>query len=198
MKHLLTAGALALASMIAPAGAQESADVSEMTLGQPDAPVTVVEYASFTCPHCATFHQGPLQELKAEYVESGQVRFVYREVYFDRYGLWASMIARCGGADRFFGIADMLYDKQSEWTDGEPTAVADNLRRIGKLAGLSAESVDACLNDRDTAEALVAWYQQNAEADGVTSTPTLLINGEKHSNMPYDELAALIEAELGE
>jgi protein-disulfide isomerase len=198
MKHLLTAGALALASMIAPAGAQESADVSEMTLGQPDAPVTVVEYASFTCPHCATFHQGPLQELKAEYVESGQVRFVYREVYFDRYGLWASMIARCGGADRFFGIADMLYDKQSEWTDGEPAAVADNLRRIGKLAGLSAESVDACLNDRDTAQALVAWYQQNAEADGVTSTPTLLINGEKHSNMPYDELAALIEAELGE
>ena len=198
MKHLLTAGALALASMIAPAGAQESADVSEMTLGQPDAPVTVVEYASFTCPHCATFHQGPLQELKAEYVESGQVRFVYREVYFDRYGLWASMIARCGGADRFFGIADMLYDKQSEWTDGEPAAVADNLRRIGKLAGLSAESVDACLNDRDTAQALVAWYQQNAEADGVTSTPTLLINGEKHSNMPYDELAALIEAELGD
>jgi len=198
MKHLLTAGALALASMTAPAGAQESADVSEMTLGQPDAPVTVVEYASFTCPHCATFHQGPLQELKAEYVESGQVRFVYREVYFDRYGLWASMIARCGGADRFFGIADMLYDKQSEWTDGEPAAVADNLRRIGKLAGLSAESVDACLNDRDTAQALVAWYQQNAEADGVTSTPTLLINGEKHSNMPYDELAALIEAELGE
>ena len=198
MKHLLTAGALALASMTATAGAQESADVSEMTLGQPDAPVTVVEYASFTCPHCATFHQGPLQELKAEYVESGQVRFVYREVYFDRYGLWASMIARCGGADRFFGIADMLYDKQSEWTDGEPAAVADNLRRIGKLAGLSAESVDACLNDRDTAQALVAWYQQNAEADGVTSTPTLLINGEKHSNMPYDELAALIEAELGE
>ena len=92
----------------------------------------------------------------------------------------------------------MLYDKQSEWTDGEPAAVADNLRRIGKLAGLSAESVDACLNDRDTAQALVAWYQQNAEADGVTSTPTLLINGEKHSNMPYDELAALIEAELGE
>jgi protein-disulfide isomerase len=198
MKHLLTAGALALASMIAPAGAQESADVSEMTLGQPDAPVTVVEYASFTCPHCASFHQGPLQELKAEYVESGQVRFVYREVYFDRYGLWASMVARCGGEDRFFGIADMLYDKQSEWTDGEPAAVADNLRRIGKLAGLSAESVDACLNDRDTAQALVAWYQQNAEADGVTSTPTLLINGEKHSNMPYDELVTLIEAELGE
>jgi len=198
MKHLLTAGALALASMTAPAGAQEAADVAEMTLGQPDAPVTLIEYASYTCPHCASFHKNQFKELNADYIESGQVRFVYREVYFDRYGLWASMVARCGGAERFFGITDMLYDKQREWTDGEPAAVADNLRRIGKLAGLSAESVDACLNDRDTAQALVAWYQQNAEADGVTSTPTLVINGETHSNMSYDDLAALIDAELGE
>ena len=186
--------------MIAPAFAQETArpEVSEMTLGPADAPVTVVEYASFTCPHCATFHEGPLQKLKADYVESGKVRYVYRDVYFDRYGLWASMVARCGGEERFFGISDMLYERQREWTQGEPAEVADNLRRIGRLAGMDAGAVEACLNDRDKAQALVAWYQQNAEADAVNSTPTLIIDGETHPNMAYDDLAAIIDEKLAE
>jgi len=198
MKRCLVAGALALAGMIAPAFAQETAEVSEMTLGPADAPVTVVEYASFTCPHCATFHQGPLQKLKADYVESGKVHYVYRDVFFDRYGLWASMVARCGGEDRFFGISDLLYERQREWTQGEPAEVADNLRRIGRLAGMDEGAIEACLNDRDKAQALVAWYQQNAEADGVTSTPTLIIDGETHPNMAYEDLAAIIDDKLAE
>ncbi len=88
------------ANPLGAANAQEAADVDtssiiEMTLGNPDAPVTVVEYASFTCPHCASFHEGPFQELKKNFIDTGKINFVYREVYFDRYGLWASMIARC-------------------------------------------------------------------------------------------------------
>jgi len=198
MKHLFAAAAaLALAATIAPAQAQE-AEVTEMALGPEDARVTVTEYASFTCPHCATFHQGPFKELKADYIDSGKVRYVYRDVYFDRFGLWASMVARCGGEEKFFGIADMLYERQREWTQGEPAAVADNLRRIGKLAGIDGDRVEACLNDRDKAQALVAWYQQNAEADDVNSTPSLVINGEKHSNMPYDDLKAIIDEKLAE
>ncbi len=197
MKHFLAAGAVALATMISPATAQE-AEVAEMALGPEDARVTVMEYASFTCPHCATFHEGPFKELKAEYIDTDKVRFVYRDVYFDRFGLWASMVARCDGGEKFFGISDMLYERQREWTQGEPAAIADNLRRIGKLAGLEAETVEACLNDRDKAQALVAWYQQNAEADGVNSTPTLFVNGTKYPNMAYDDLKAIIDAALAE
>lgn len=184
------------------ANAQEAADIDtsgivEMTLGVEDAPVSVIEYASFTCPHCASFHAGPFKRLKADYIDSGKVRFTYRDVYFDRFGLWASMVARCGGSQRFFGLTDLIYDQQREWLgDGEPVEIADNLRRIGKVAGLEEDQLDACLSDSDKARTLVAWYQQNAEQDDVSSTPTLIIDGVKHANMSYPELKALIDDAL--
>jgi protein-disulfide isomerase len=172
--------------------------VSEMTLGNPDAPVTVVEYASFTCPHCANFHSGAFKQLKEEFIDTGRINFVYREVYFDRFGLWAAMIARCAGPDRYFGVADVLYQTQREWTaGGDPATIADNLRRIGLTAGLSPDEVNACLQDGDKARAMVAVYQENAEADGINSTPSFVINGEKYSNMPYDEMKAILEEALG-
>jgi protein-disulfide isomerase len=184
------------------AEAQEAAEIDtsgvvEMALGAEDAPVTVVEYASFTCPHCATFHAQVLPQLMESYVETGQVRFVHREVYFDRYGLWAGMVARCGGEDRYFGIAELIYERQREWTRGEPTEVVDNLRRIGKTAGLTDAQLDACLSDGDKAQTLVAWYQQNAEADGIDATPSFVIDGETYANMPYADFAELLDSKLG-
>ncbi|WP_299880720.1 DsbA family protein [uncultured Sulfitobacter sp.] len=172
--------------------------VPDMVLGSDDAPVTVIEYASYTCPHCARFHESDFKQLKANYIDTGKVKFIYREVYFDRYGLWASMIARCAGEEKFFGISDMLYKGQSEWTRaGEPSAIADELRKIGLLAGLDKETLDACLSDATQAETLYAWYQQNAEADGITSTPSFLINGEKYGNEGYAAMAAVIDTALG-
>ncbi|ABV91779.1 putative thiol-disulfide oxidoreductase D [Dinoroseobacter shibae DFL 12 = DSM 16493] len=187
-----------------PVGSVEAQEVDtsgivEMTLGAADAPITVVEYASFTCPHCATFHQNVFPELKENYIETGKVQFIYREVYFDRFGLWAGMVARCGGEERYFGITDMLYEQQSEWTgNGSPAEVADNLRRIGRVAGMSDEQVDACLQDGEKAQALVAWYQQNAEADGINSTPSFVINGENYSNMNFRDFAAVLDGLLEE
>jgi len=197
MKHLFTAGALALASLAAPLAAQESA-IPEMTMGPEDAKVTIIEYASFTCPHCANFHNGPLKQLKADYIDTGKVHFIYRDVYFDRFGLWASMVARCGGPEKFFGIAEMLYERQRDWAQGEPTAIADNLRRIGRLAGIEPDALEACLNDSDKAQALVAWYQDNAATHEVNSTPTLIINEKKYGNMAYADLKAIIEEKLAE
>lgn len=202
MKHMIATGALALAMLTGPVVAQEAApdtsQIVEMTMGPEDAKVTIVEYASFTCPHCANFHKGPLKQLKADYIDTDKVHFIYRDVYFDRFGLWASMVARCGGPEKFFGISDMLYEQQREWTQGELAAIADNLRRIGKVAGLEPDAVEACLNDTDKAKALVAWYQENAKAHGVESTPTLVINEQKYSNMAYDDLKAIIEEKLAE
>lgn len=197
------APAPALASESAAEATEEDIDTSsivEMTLGDADAPVTVVEYASFTCPHCANFHKDQFKRLKADYIDTGKVRFVFRDVYFDRLGLWAAMVARCGGSERFFGISEMLFDQQRDWIgDGkDPVAVADRLRRIGKVAGMEEETLDACLADNDKAKTLVAWYQQNAEADGVKSTPTLVIDGQTHSNMAYDDLKELVEEALAQ
>lgn len=183
------------------ANAQEAGDVDtssivDMSLGNPDAPVTVVEYASYTCPHCARFHEGPFKQLKTDYIDTGKINFVYREVYFDRYGLWASMIARCAGSpDAFFGMSDLIYEGQSTWARAQdPAAIVDELRKIGLLAGLDADTMEACLQDGDKAQTLVAWYQENATADGIDSTPSFVINGQKYTNMSYSEMAEIIDA----
>ena len=172
-------------------------EVKDFTLGSPDAPVKIVEYASFTCPHCATFHTDVFKRLKADYIDTGKVEFTYREVYFDRYGLWAAMVARCGGDMRYFGISDILFETQSDWAGSQdPNVVVENLKKIGRTAGMDDATLDACMKDGAMAEALVARFETNMKADGVEGTPTLFINGVKHSNMGYDELKAIIDAEL--
>lgn len=184
------------------ANAQESSGVEvaidEMVLGSVDAPVEVIEYASFTCPHCATFHSGVFKDLKSNYIDTGKVKFTYREVYFDRYGLWGSMIARCGGEDRFFGIIDLLYDQQKNWTGaGSEAAIADELRKIGRIAGLENDQLEACLSDGDKARSLVEWYQANAEEHGISSTPSFVIDGQTYSNMSYSEFQGVLDDRLG-
>jgi hypothetical protein len=120
-------------------------------------------------------------QLMANYVDTNRIRYVYREVYFDRFGLWASMVARCGGADRFFGIVDMIYEQQPEWTQGAPRDIAENLRRIGRTAGLTNDELDACLTNQPMAEALLAAYEANTAVHEISGTPTLVINDVMHS-----------------
>ncbi|PWR02838.1 thiol-disulfide oxidoreductase [Meridianimarinicoccus roseus] len=195
----LVAAALSLAPLAAPAQEVDTSTIADMALGQADAPVTVIEYASFTCPHCATFHDEVFPDLKRNYIDTGKIRFVHREVYFDRYGLWAGMVARCGGEMRYFGVADQIYERQREWTKGgDPAEVAANLRRIGLSAGLTDTQLDACLSDGEKAQTLVAWYQQNAERDGIEGTPSFIIDGEKHSNMSYADFSALLDEKLAD
>ena len=126
----------------------ETMEIADMVMGSADAPVEIIEYASFTCPHCASFHADTFKKLKADYIDTGKVRFVYREVYFDRFGLWASMIARCGGEMRFFGMAELIYEKQREWTSsGDPAIIIEDLRKLAKTAGLTDDMLDECMND---------------------------------------------------
>lgn len=199
---LMPLGALAQDSAAPEDGAAQPAlvEIADMRMGDPAAPVTIIEYGSFTCPHCADFHANQLQDLTADYIDTGKVNFIFREVYFDRFGLWASMVARCGGEMRFVPISDMIYDQQGDWIAGgqDPQLIADNLRRIGISAGLEADQVDACMSDEVMAQSLVAWFQQNATADGIDATPTLIIDGKKYSNMPYEEMRPIIDAALAE
>ncbi|MEO0678248.1 MAG: thioredoxin domain-containing protein [Pseudomonadota bacterium] len=170
--------------------------IEDMVLGEADAPITIIEYASYTCPHCRTFHEGPFKDLKAEYIDTGKVQFIYREVFFDRFGLWASMVARCGGEARFFGLTDLIYEQQSTWTQGAPADIAANLRRIGLTAGLSEDEIDACFSDAEKAQNLVSWYEANAAEDGVRSTPTFIIDGVRYSNMSMDEFRNILDGKL--
>lgn len=201
-RRVLISTAAALAAT--PVWAQETAtetpaatEVKDYSLGDANAPVKIIEYASFTCPHCANFHETVFKTLKTEYIDTGKVYFTLREVYFDRYGLWAAMVARCGGDMRYFGISDVLFATQADWAgSSDGNVVAGNLRNIGLAAGLDQTQLDACLNDAAMAEAMYRRFEENMTADGVEGTPTLFINGEKHPNMSFEDLKAIIEEKL--
>ncbi len=202
-RRALAAGLAAALALAAPMAAAEDGAASEgaarvtgdVPLGDPEAPVTVVEYLSLTCPHCAAFHIDTWPEIKAKYVETGQVRFVIREVYFDRYGLWASMLARCGGEGAYHPMIDAYLERQAEWTGAEDIPAA--LQRIARMNGLSGEKMRACLQDREFAEGLVARYQETTAEDGIRSTPSFVIDGRVHTgNMSVEEFSRLIETAL--
>ncbi|MBK5926270.1 DsbA family protein [Rhodobaculum claviforme] len=201
---LAPSGTPALPSVAGPAAAQSAGPaeferVPDMALGDADAPVTVIEYASFTCPHCATFHSNVLPQLKAAHIDTGNVRWIKREVYFDRPGLWAAMLARCGDDSRYFPMVDLLYQSQRDWAgSSDPAAIAEELRRLGRRTGLSNEEVDACLQDAEQAQAMVAVYQHHATEHGITSTPSFVIDGELHQNMGFQAFSDLIESRLGD
>lgn len=192
------AGGMAAFAGLSPLAAfAEGAEVKDMVLGDENAPVTFIEYASYTCPHCANFHKDVFKQLKADYIDTGKVKFVYREVYFDRPGLWAAMLARCAGESRYFGLSGMIYDKQKDWIgDGSSGQIAQNLRTLGKTAGMTDADIDACFANQEMAEGMIALYEANMKEFEIKGTPSFVINGTLHGNQSYDDIKALIEAEL--
>jgi protein-disulfide isomerase len=180
--------------------ASQSGDIAllpDVVLGAPDAPITLIEYGSYTCSHCANFHKTVFVPLKADYIDTGKVRFIHREVYFDRFGLLAAMVANCGGDERYYALSGAIYDAQADWIgDGAEATISTNLRKLGLRVGLSQDALDACMTDNDRAQRMVATFQANASADNVSATPTLFINGEKYANMSYSALKAIIDAKL--
>lgn len=201
-RDFTTALAALMVSAAMPAWAQTTEapvlpEVPDMVLGNPDAKVVLTEYASYTCPHCATFHSSVFKDLKRDYIDTGKIKFVYREVYFDRYALWAGMIARCGGEMRYFGIQDLIFTNLKEWAaSDDPAKVVENLRGLGRAAGLEDAALDACMKDSAMAQAMVNKYEADTKADNITSTPSFMLNGVQHSNMNYADLKALLDAEL--
>jgi protein-disulfide isomerase len=198
----LRSAATALALTLAvPAIAQDAQPevLPDIALGAEDAPLTMIEYASFTCGHCANFHNNVFPELKAEFIDTGQVRFIQRDVYFDQPGLWAGVLARCGGDDRYYPVTHMLFEEQDKWLAGSSgDEIAAGLRRIGLKAGMTDEQMTACWEDTAKVEQLITTFQQNATADGVEATPTFIIGDEKVANQPWDSMRQIIQAKLDE
>ncbi|MFJ1290987.1 DsbA family protein [Paracoccus yeei] len=171
----------------------------DIALGEANAPLTIVEYASFTCPHCAAFHDENLPKLKAEYIDTGKVRFIQRDVYFDAVGLWAGILARCGGDEKYYPVADMLFDEQKTWLDAKTgDEIAANLRKIGAKAGMTPDQMDACWADKQKVADLVTTFQKHATEDKIDGTPSFVIGGEKVQNQPWEDMKKIIDAKLAE
>jgi len=198
---LTASGGWAFAATTSPDPAAPADAIKDFALGSPDAKVKIVEYLSFTCPHCAHFHTEVFPKLKAEYIDTGKVLIEYHEVYFDQMGLLGAMLARCGGEMRYFGLTDMLLDKQPDWPAAESIdAAVVELKKFARAAGMEDATVDTCLQDQKMAEALVAHYQANIAKDypGDTfhGTPSFIINGTQYANMDFAEIKKIIDAEL--
>ncbi len=192
----LTAGA-AVAQSPAPAPAQSPAPAApstpapaansgprlegnDMIIGAPNAPVTIIEYASLTCPHCAAFHTGTFPRLKQQYVDTGLVRFIFRDFPLDNFAFAAAVVARCAGPERFFGFLEVFFQQQDTWTRGNGEAITNNLRQIARLGGMSDQQFDQCLANRDVQNVVLGHRMQGQNEMNVQGTPTIFINGNRH------------------
>src|SRR5438445_6548827 len=144
--------------------------------GSADAPVTIVEYASMTCPHCSHFHETTYPELKKKYIDTGKVRFIFREFPLDPLAAAASMLARCADKDKFFPLIETLFQMQRTWAVEKPIPP---LMAIAKQAGFSEQSFNACLSDQKMLDAMQTEQKRATDKFGVNSTPTLFVNGKK-------------------
>ena len=171
--------------LIADAMAQSAADVAkpvslpDMALGPADAKVTITEFASMTCPHCAAFNAEVFPKIKAEYIDTGKIRYVFREFPLDIKAAAGSMLSRCianGDATKYFAVTDLLFRSQNDWVMKNTT---EALNRIGKQAGLSQQQVETCLKDQALLDKIAADQKYASEVLKVDSTPTFFVNGEK-------------------
>jgi protein-disulfide isomerase len=165
----------------APSGARAQAAVPAPTsddrvLGKADAPITIIEYASLTCPHCAEFDKETLPKIKQEWIDTGKARLVYRDFPLDGVALRAAMLARCAPPERYFAFIDTLFQSQQSWArnDWEPALV-----RIAKLGGMSEDQFKKCIGDDALSNSVVQMRTTAANEYGVESTPTFFINGTK-------------------
>jgi protein-disulfide isomerase len=158
----------------------------ELVLGKEDAPITVVEYASMTCGHCANFHNKVFPAVKEKYIDSGKVRFIMREFPLDKLAVAASMLARCAGGEKTLPLISALFAKQDEWAFVRSNPVPE-LFKLAKQAGFTQESFDKCLTDQTLMDDIVKIRSRAADSFGVGSTPTFFINGKKMTGAPTIE-----------
>ncbi len=169
--------------------------LGDKVIGDDSAPVTIVEYASMTCGHCANFHKSTWPDLKKDYIETGKVKFVFREFPLDPVAAAAFMLARCAPADKYFEVVDIMFEEQRSW------AFSDNpyqsLLDFSKQIGFTQESFEECLTNQGLLDAVNAVRERGANEFGVNSTPTFFINGEKVSGaLSIDEMGKHIEKNL--
>lgn len=180
----------------APAGDAAGTDAAKVSaddfvIGKADAPVTIIEYASLTCPHCARFHNEVLPKIKSEYVDTGKVRLVYRDFPLDRMALTASALARCAGRERFFGFLGLLFQRQMQWAASKNPM--EELAKVAALGGLSQDDIDGCFKDEKLVKEIAQQKFDAAQKFKINSTPSFIINGRKFEGEPtFDGLKAAI------
>jgi protein-disulfide isomerase len=187
----------ALADTIPVAELMKPDKLPDMVMGSDKAPVTVIEYASMTCPHCAHFNEVTFPEIKKRYIDTGKVRYIFREFPLDSLAAAAFMLARCTGdtdSAKYFAMVDTLFRQQRNWAVEKPLAP---LLAIAKQAGFTQQTFDACLANQTVLDGIESMRQRGVSAFKVQSTPTFFINGTAYPGaLEIDEMAKLIDAQV--
>ncbi len=171
------------------------ASLPERAVGEASAPVTVIEYASLSCHHCARFHTRTWPEFKTKYVDTGKVRFIFREFPIDPPALAAAMLARCSGEDTWYQMLDRLYHAQHAWTHSAQPVEA--LAQVAAEAGMTRPDFERCLDDKWLMNDILSFARRGKEF-GVASTPTFFVNGQKHAGaLTIDQFDKILEPLLG-
>jgi len=152
--------------------------LSEKVLGNENAPITLIEYASLTCHHCATFHNEVLPKIKSDYIDTGKLKFIYRDFPLDHYALMASMVARCAGNKKFFTFLKVLFKEQPKWTAAKDPFIA--LGHIARIGGIGKEEFKSCVGNKAIEDGILKSRIDADREFTIKSTPTLIINGEKY------------------
>ena len=195
---VLGGGSQPIASGVA-AVSSNGAVPGDRTLGSAKAPITVIEYAAPMCPHCAHFNEEVIPLLKTNYIDTGKVFYIFRVFPIGPADIPAEAIARCQPADNYFQFIDLLFRNQAKWDpENGVTDVHGGLIAVGRIAGMSAEQVDACMNNEDEKKRVVAVGQDGSTRYGITGTPTLIINGEvqQAGGMAWTDLKAKLDSLL--
>jgi protein-disulfide isomerase len=172
----------------------KSGPLPELSIGKADAPVTIVEYASMTCPHCAEFHNKVLPVLKQKYIDTGKVRLVFREFPFDERGALAAMVARCAGTERALPLISVLFSKQEDWAAAK-TDFLPKLFGYAQQAGFTKQSFDQCRQNEKLLKDLVAQRDRGVEF-GVKATPTFFVNGKRLAGVTIEDFEKAISPVL--
>ena len=166
----------------------------EMVEGKADAPVTIVEYASVTCGHCAAFYNETLPSIREKYIKTGKARLVFREFAYDPRAQAGYMLARCAPEDRYFPMIQVLFEKQMEWAAASDALPP--LKKIAAMAGLDDNAFEACLKNQSVLDEVKSSFERGKEF-GVTSTPTFFINGKKYEGeLSVDDMSSVIDSFL--
>ena len=185
----------ALAQTVSAQDLAVAGPLGDVTQGPADAKVTIIEYASLTCSHCAAFHKDTYPVLKQRYIDTGQVRFMLREFPLDPLAMAGFMLARCDGEAKYYPITDLLFAQQKTWAFSDKPL--EGLQQMMRQAGFSQEKFESCLRDQKLYDA-VTTVKNRGEKLGVASTPTFFINGQRHSgNMSIAEIEKIIKPLLG-
>lgn len=177
-------------------GESSAAEIGERSLGDLDAPVTIIEYSSLSCPHCASFHKDILPGLKERYIDTGKVRMVFRDFPLNESAVDAAVIAHCSGPDRYVGFIDVLFQTQESWSTAPDHRTA--LKQLGKLGGMSDSQMDECLADETMVNGILQARLDGQNEHKVQSTPTFVIDGKTYpGSRSVDAFAEIIDPLLG-